>query len=156
MAEPRQGRPRARAAVDSSRLDELKCGKDLNALGPCVWDAAKLAFALQCRKGAAAYLLAAAPRDEWERPARGSEFFADHAHDMGLLRVLYGDWWRQWEACGDPQPSELPACFATTQVHSADFKVGGTDWRLRLGQVVVADERRLKWPRMLQTTEGEC
>ena len=118
-------------------LLELKCGNDLNALGPCVWDAAKLAMAVQEGVAAGAFLLAAAPRSRWEQPVRGAEFFEHLPHDIGLLRVLYADWWRSWERRGDPQPSFLPRRWWTEDAHVSTFTVAAQPWELRLAEVVV-------------------
>lgn len=131
-------------------LLELKCGKGLDAAGECVWDAAKLAFTLQCDKASDAYLLAGAPVTDWERPIpiRGTEFFDAGSHDIALLRVLYGDWWRTWEKRKDPQPSELPRRFRTEPVHRARLEVAAVAWELRLAAVVAEDHERVPWPRL--------
>ena len=129
-------------------LLELKCGDGVNATGECVWDAAKLAFALQCGRAGDAYLLAGAPVSEWRRPIRGAEFFETGQHDSTLLRVHYGDWWRQWDDRNDPQPTELPRSFRTKPVHAARFEVDGNEWELRLAAVLTDDEARVPWPRL--------
>jgi hypothetical protein len=129
-------------------LLELKCGHGVNAAGECVWEAAKLAFALQCAKTTDAYLLAGAPVSDWRRPIRGAELFATGQHDIALLRVLYGDSWRQWENRNDPQPTELPRSFHTESIHSAGLEVGGTEWEVRLAAVVADDAARVPWPRL--------
>jgi hypothetical protein len=129
-------------------LIELKCGEGRDATGECVWDAAKLAFAVQCDRGAG-FLLAGTRAADWDKPVRGAEFFEDGPHESALLRVLYSDWWRQWERNGDPQPTELPRSFWTERVHSARFDVGGVRWELRLAQVFAYGEDRLPWPRVV-------
>lgn len=129
-------------------LIELKCGAGTDAAGECVWDATKLAFALQCGSASEAYLLAGAPVADWERPIRGAEFFSAADHDLALLRVLYGDWWRHWENHEDPQPTELPCAFRTDPVHKTQLTVGGTSWELRLAAVSVSDGSRIPWPRL--------
>jgi hypothetical protein len=126
---------------------ELTCGHGLNALGECVWDAAKAALLLQEGVAAGAFLVAAARREDWERPVRGSEFFADAVHDTELLRVLYGDWWRMWEEGGEPQPSELPHRWRTRAVASTSVEVAGVEWIVRAAEVLVDDRRRLTWRR---------
>lgn len=128
-------------------LLELKCGNGIDALGECVWDAAKLAFAMQCDKGSAMFLLAGAPVADWERPVRGAEFFADGPHDAALLRVLYGDWWREWEKRGDPQPAELPQSWWTEHVHTSSLAVNHIEWQLRLVRVFPYGGR-IAWPRL--------
>jgi hypothetical protein len=133
-------------------LLELKCGAGTDALGHCVWDSAKLALAMQYRKGSAVFLLAGAPASDWHRPVRGSEFFADGPHQAELLRVLYGDWWRHYERRDDPQPSELPRRWWTEHVHTAPFKVADERWELRLAQVLAHGEDRLPWPRLTAST----
>jgi hypothetical protein len=130
-------------------LVELKCGSGVNALGECVWDAAKLAFAMQSASGSAMFLLAGAPVAAWQHPVRGTEFFADGPHEAALLRVLYGDWWREWEKRGDPQPSELPRRWWTEHVHTAPFTIKATPWQLRLAQVFSSGDDRLPWPRLI-------
>jgi hypothetical protein len=129
-------------------LLELKCGDGSNAAGECVWDAAKLAFALQCDRTSDAYLLAGAPVSDWQRPIRGAEFFETGQHDIALLRVLYSDWWRYWEGRDDPQPTELPRSFRTESVHAARFALDGNDWELRLAAVLTDDAMRVPWPRL--------
>jgi len=52
---------------------ELKCGGGRDALGPCAWDALKLALGVQSRVLSAGYLLAATTAADWERGHRGSE-----------------------------------------------------------------------------------
>jgi hypothetical protein len=131
---------------DAPALLELKCGTGRDATGQCVWDALKLAFAVQCNKGIG-FLLAGAPTSDWAVPRRGTEFFADGPHEAALLRVLYADWWRHWERRSDPQPTELPDSFWTEHVHSAAFDVADTPWQLRLAQVFVTSEQRIPWPR---------
>ena len=79
---------------------------------------------------------------------RGVEFFADGPHDTAVLRILYGDWWRQYQRLGDPWPQELPSGFWTERVHTASFDIAGQTWALGLGQVFVSGERRIPWPRL--------
>jgi hypothetical protein len=81
---------------------------------------------------------------------RGAQFFGDGPHDVALLRVLYGDWWREWERRGDPPPTELPASFWTEDVHMASFDVGGVPWELRLAQVFATGSEWLRWPRLTE------
>jgi hypothetical protein len=127
-------------------LIELKCGRGRDATGECVWDAIKLAFAAQNDRSVG-FLLAGARATDWNKPVRGAEFFGDGPHDTALLRVLYGDWWRQWERNNDPWPTELPRSFSTEHVHTAAFHVAGTRWELRLAQVFANNGERLSWPR---------
>lgn len=56
---------------------EFKCGSGRDALGPCAWDALKLAFALQLGEISAGYLLAVTPTSDWAlrfRPIKDRSF----------------------------------------------------------------------------------
>ena len=130
-------------------LVELKCGASADALGPCVWDATKLAFALARKRASAAYLIAGAPVSRWDQPIRGCEFLGDGSWELSALRGSFADWWRSWERRGDPQPSRLPAAFDTTAVACFPFRVGRTAWELRVSAVTVEREDWLPWPSML-------
>lgn len=134
-------------------LMELKCGSGIDAIGECAWDAAKLALCLQREAGGAAFLLAGAPVADWQKPIRGTEFFSHGPHEAALVRVLYADWFRQFEGRDDPQPSALPRSWWTEHVHSAGFQVGGINWELRLAQVFVSGKELTPWPRLAATRE---
>lgn len=128
---------------------ELKCGMGRDALGPCAWDALKLAFALQLGAVSAAYLLAASPAADWKNSYRGAELFANATFDTLVVRERFLDWWRQWERLGDPRPIEVPRQFATRVISRARFVVDGVPWQLRVAELSVGDEVRIPWPSTL-------
>jgi hypothetical protein len=76
---------------------ELKCGSGRDALGPCAWDALKLALGLQSGAVSAGYMLAATTAADWESRHRGCELFGTSAVETLELRERYLDWWRHWE-----------------------------------------------------------
>ena len=88
---------------------ELKAGLTQDALGPCAWDALKLAHAVRRGRVSRAYLLAATSAAMWERPARGAELLGSGRLDASELRERFLDWWRYWEADGFRPPAEVPA-----------------------------------------------
>jgi hypothetical protein len=134
-------------------LVELKGGSGNDALGPCVWDAAKLAFALQRGDATAAYLLAAAPLESWEKPIRGGEFFDTATWTVDGLRTSFADWWRTWEKRRDPQPTQLPATFETVALGRFAFVVAATTWELRLSRVLGGDAW-MPWQPFLPTGDA--
>lgn len=123
-------------------LLELKCGVSKDALGPCVWDAAKCAFLLQVGDASAAYLLAATTLDCWEETVLGTELFTSGAWEIDELRERYASWWRQWERRGDPLPTKIPAQVQTEHVGTVPFAIGGTAWELRMARVKSSDDWR--------------
>lgn len=125
---------------------ELKCGVGRDALGPCVWDAAKCALALaEDPLISEAFLVAAAPRASWSAPIRGVEFFAHSTHKMMELRERYLDWWRHWEKRGDPIPVRLPTGFSTRPVASAAFARSEQEWDLRFSRIELVSEDLVAW-----------
>ncbi|QEC47290.1 hypothetical protein FSW04_06600 [Baekduia soli] len=126
---------------------ELKAGRGNDAAVQCVWDAPKLAFALFEGRADAGYLLAAAPVKDWQRPARGTEFFRDLDHDSRVLGLLYDDHWRWWrENEHGMGPSSLPARFRTRPLHTAALTVASTAWELRLAAVHDVSAELIAWP----------
>jgi hypothetical protein len=114
---------------------ELKCGSDMNTLGPCAWDVLKCALALRQGDASDAYLLAATTQALWRRPIRGAEFFmAAHEWTVTELKNAFEDWWRKWEKEGYA-PRRVPAYCATELVTAAPFQIGTSQWELRLARV---------------------
>ena len=132
-------------------LVELKSGKGKDALGPCAWDAAKLAYLLEAGAAADAFLVAGTTLANWEAPIRGAEFFTNRAHDLADLRVSYADWWRKWERDGYPAAPRMPAWFETEFVAEASFTVPAEPWLLRMSRVGAAGPERIDWPPLLAT-----
>jgi hypothetical protein len=124
---------------------ELKCGTGRDALGPCAWDALKLALGIQSRLLSAGYLVAATTAADWERGYRGSDFFETGAFEALELRERYLDWWRQWERLDDPLPVEAPRSFTTQAVCRAPFIVAEVQWELRVAAVTVSTGDRVTW-----------
>lgn len=133
-------------------LVELKCGAGNDALGPCVWDAAKLAFASQRGTAAAGYLLAGAPTSSWNKPIRGCEFFGSNVWEIKALRSQYADWWKHWEKCGDPQPTQLPLTFSAIEITTVPLLIAETQWELRLTRLATRSDGWLEWPKLLSPT----
>lgn len=126
---------------------ELKCGGGRDALGPCAWDALKLAFLLQSDAVSAGYLLAAMPTSDWQAAIRGAELFETGAIETLALRDRFLDWWRQWERLGDPQPIEVPRRFRTRTVAAAPVELVGPVWELRIAEVILEGHEHIAWPR---------
>lgn len=125
---------------------ELKCGSGHNALGPCAWDALKLAFALQIGETSAAYLLAGTTATDWARRHRGAELFETAAVDTLALRARFIKWWRQWEGLEDPTPIKVPSRFITRTICIVPFDVGRLAWELRVAAVSVDSSDQIAWP----------
>jgi len=125
---------------------ELKCGSGRNALGPCAWDALKLALALQIGEVSAAYLVAGTSAGDWAQGFRGAELFEAAAVDTLQLRERFSDWWRQWERLGDPTPLKVPRRFKTRAVCRALFDVDGVPWELRVAALRVDGGDQIAWP----------
>lgn len=119
-------------------LVELKAGTGRDGLIACAWDALKLAFALQLSQTSDAYLLAAAPADDWSS-ARGSEFFTDCWFESDALRDPFADGWRTWERDGYPAGQQVPAAFRTRAICAVPFHVALTRWEIRVAAVHVDD-----------------
>lgn len=126
-------------------LVELKCGTNRDSLGPCIWDAAKLALALLRGEGTRAYQLAGAPEASWKRPIRGCELLGDGRWTATEYREVYLDWWRHWEKQADPQPSDLPAAIETVEIGVFPFSVAGQAWELRVSRVATP-KAVVPWP----------
>ncbi|MCZ7590560.1 MAG: hypothetical protein M5U27_17230 [Gaiella sp.] len=129
---------------------ELKCGVGRDALGPCAWDALKLALGIHSDALSAGYLLAATTVADWESGHRGSELFGTREFEALELRERYLDWWRQWERLGDPLPLEVPRSFTTHAVCRAPFEVEGASWQVRVAAISVTDDKRVAWPSTLE------
>jgi hypothetical protein len=130
---------------------ELKCGSGRDALGPCAWDALKLALGLQSAAVSAGYMLAATTAADWERRHRGCELFGTSVVETLELRERYLDWWRHWERLGDPLPLELPRRFTTRPICCAPFDVAGTGWEVRVAAISTTDQQRVAWSSTLAT-----
>jgi hypothetical protein len=133
---------------------ELKCGEGRDSLGPCAWDALKLALGLQSRVVAAGYLLAATTAADWESGHRGSELFETAELETLVLRERYLDWWRHWERLGDPLPLKVPSRFATRAICRASFAVAGAGWEVRVAAISASDDARVAWPSTLEVWRG--
>ena len=144
---PRLGRVDIALVLDGEMpiAIELKCGGGRDALGPCAWDALKLAVGLQIGAVSAGYMLAATTAADWESRHRGSELFGTSAVETLELRERYLDWWRQWERLGDPLPVEVPRRFTTRAICRAPFAVGGSRWEVRVAAISVSDDERVAW-----------
>lgn len=123
---------------------ELKCGTGPDALGPCAWDALKLAFAIQTGEISAGYLVAATTASDWTGRPRGAELFDTAAVDTLLLRERFIDWWKQWERLGDPTPSRVPRQFMTRMVCRVPFEIDGVPWEVRVA-ALTADAGQIVW-----------
>ena len=124
---------------------ELKAGSDRNALGPCSWDALKLAFLLQRGLITVGYLLATAPLEIWSGEARGCELFETAEVETLELRETFKDWFRYWERQGYPAGSTVPARFRTERLTRVQFPLSLTKWELRAAAVEVTDGEQLAW-----------
>ena len=124
---------------------ELKCGAGRDALGPCAWDALKLALGIQVGVLSAGYLIAATTAADWASDHRGAELLGTGAFEAPELRERSLDWWRQWERLGDPLPLEVPRRFTTRAVCRASFAVAGAPWELRVAAIAVPDAERVTW-----------
>jgi hypothetical protein len=133
---------------------ELKCGSGRDALGPCAWDALKLAFALQTGEISAGYLLAATPTSDWTRRSRGTELFESAVVDTLLLRERFIDWWRHWERLGDPTPSAVPRQFITRTVCRAPFEVDRVSWETRVAALTVDHGPQIAWASTLPSSNN--
>lgn len=68
---------------------ELKCGAGRDALGPCAWDALKLAVTLRIESVSAGYLVAAVPTSDWRAGIRAlRDGRARHAQSARALPRL--------------------------------------------------------------------
>ena len=128
---------------------ELKCGTGRQALGPCAWDALKLAFALQIGETSAAYLLAGTTTRDWASGYRGTELFETAAVDTLALREHFIEWWKQWEGLGDPTPIKVPRRFVTRTICMVPFEVAQQSWELRAAAVSVDGPDQIAWPSTL-------
>lgn len=124
---------------------ELKAGSDRNALGPCSWDALKLAFLLQRGLITAGYLLATAPLEIWSGEARGWELFETTEVETLELHETFKDWFRYWERQGYPAGTTVPARFRTERLTRVQFPLSLTKWELRAAAVKVTDGEQLAW-----------
>jgi hypothetical protein len=124
---------------------ELKAGSDRNALGPCSWDALKLAFLLQRGLITAGYLLAVAPLEIWSGKARGYELFETSEVETLELHETFKDWFRYWERQGYPAGTTVPARFRTLRLTYVQFPLSLTKWELRAAAVKVTDGEQLAW-----------
>lgn len=133
---------------------ELKCGEGANALGPCAWDALKLAFALRLETTSAGFLVAATSAEMWRRPVRGGELLGDGEWTAEGLRHAYADWWAFWEKDGATStnpvgyrpPPLVPSAFATMEISEPHpFVIGSTPWELRMSQVVPQGQEWFAW-----------
>jgi hypothetical protein len=135
---------------DGSRVVlELKCGAGRDALGPCVWDVAKCALAIEDEQASAAYLLAGTCVSGWNEAIRGAEFFTSATWQMVDLRQRYADWWRQWERLGDPMPNRLPSRIRTEGLGRFPFTVDHSPWELRLARVEPMSGGWFEWAPLL-------
>jgi len=142
--------------TEGTAFVELKCGGGSNALGPCAWDALKLATALRHGTTCAGFLMAAAPEESW-RTALGSELFTNGARTAVEIRERYRSWWTHWEKDRKPNrpqgffpPTNVPGAFSTTRTGpEAMFMVGTTRWALRISEVRLGDAPDFRWERFL-------
>ncbi len=124
---------------------ELKAGSDRNALGPCSWDALKLAFLLRRGLITAGYLLATAPLEIWSGEARGCELFETSEVETLELHETFNDWFRYWERQGYPAGTIVPARFRTQRLTCVQFPLSLTTWELRAAAVAITDREQLAW-----------
>lgn len=129
---------------------ELKCGAGSDALGPCAWDVAKNALTVRMGDASGAYLLAATTSAMWNKTVRGAEFFDSGEWTAEKLRTDYEDWWRYWEPY---RPRRVPAAGRTDPLASAVFRVGDTDWELRLSRMTVEPHGWFDWEPFLAETD---
>lgn len=61
------------------------------------------------------------------------------------MRSDYEDWWRFWERDSCNPPKRLPVRGYTHPLASAAFRVGDTDWDLRLSRVTVKTHGWFDW-----------
>jgi hypothetical protein len=124
---------------------ELKCGEDEVTLSACGWDAAKSAFCLRHRVGAAMLLVAAAPSAAWSARGAGVELFSDREWDMHDIRARYATGFRKWERDGY-KPTYVFRRFRTRYVgHTERFDVGASPWSIGIARVEPVDDERLDW-----------
>lgn len=118
----------ADATGDLVALAELKC--DGAKLYECSWDMAKLA--LCCAAGLApfAFLVAAAPVEDWETNP-GRELFAARFWGADVLLERFGRDFAHWRGQVHSHPKQLPAVWRAVADMSAPFGVDGRKWELR-------------------------
>lgn len=115
---------------------ELKCGAKSDSLGPCVWDAVKVAAGVLAGNAEAGYLLAGAPLAQWQKPILGAQLFDSRAWRTSgsEIRGAYSGWWWMWQK-GPHIPGRVAATFHTKKLDSFRFQIAGTPWELRLAKV---------------------
>jgi hypothetical protein len=123
---------------------ELKCGAKSDTLGPCAWDALKLASGISNGNAGTGYLLAALPTALWDASTLGRELFTTRGWSTLELRNSFSSWWPFWEKDGHI-PGRVAESLATIEIETFPLAVGGTAWQLRLSRVEPRGSRRLQW-----------
>jgi len=135
---------------------ELKCGTGRDALGPCAWDALKLAFGLQAEEISAGYLLTATTTSDWAKQFRGAELFeTTTVVDTERLRERFIDWWRRWERDGYPAATSVPKEFATRAICRVPFVIDRVQWEVRVAALHVHGTYQIPWPSTLAADASE-
>jgi ADP-ribosylglycohydrolase len=130
---------------------ELKCGAAKDTLGPCSWDALKLASGVLAGNACTGYLLAGLPTALWETETLGHELFNTRDWTATELRELFLSWWRYWEKETTPHvPGRVAESFTTFAVGSFPLEIGGSMWELRLARVEPSSRGWLRWRSTLE------
>jgi ADP-ribosylglycohydrolase len=139
---------------------ELKCGATNDTLGPCSWDALKLASGVLAGNAGTGYMLAGLPATLWKADTPGREFFDTRPWTAHELRESFLSWWRHWEKEKTPHvPGEVAESFATVAVGTFPLEIGATLWELRLARVEPRSVEWLQWQPTLELprrTESEA
>jgi hypothetical protein len=123
---------------------ELKCGATPSALGPCSWDALKLAAGILAGNAGSGYLLAGVPTVLWEGKTLGWELFTTREWRTDALRESFFSWWAFWEKDGHV-PARVPEALATFEIEAFPLTIAGNDWQLRLSRVEPRGSAWLQW-----------
>jgi hypothetical protein len=125
---------------------ELKCGATKDTVGPCSWDALKLATGLLACNAGTGYLLAGMPATLWEAEPLGSELFDSRVWTAREMRDAFVSWWRHWEKESTPHiPGRVAASFATVAVEAFSLEIGAVPWELRLARVELNGTEWFQW-----------
>jgi ADP-ribosylglycohydrolase len=125
---------------------ELKCGATKDTLGPCSWDALKLASGVLAGTAGTGYLLAGLPRALWDAEILGHQLFNTRDWTASELRESFLAWWRHWEKETTPHiPGRVAESFATVAVGSFPVEIGALMWELRLARVEPSSSGWVQW-----------
>lgn len=120
--------------VDHPAWVELKWAKDAETLNNCLWDAAKVALAVREGRARSGYLLAGAPRVEWQKESSPTRLFTVNVYPGDTLVSNHASWWAAWAAQKN-YPRSLPAPLLITPVGATDVDHPAGPWRIAIVRV---------------------